>query len=98
MVSKDAVLWRGLCVLFLFCGLGAKHVTPNFEVEAPTAAIAEKVALTAERCREEWRMNGWGTRFPTGPSPVWSVSESAKLEPVERRPSPSVAAKSSAGT
>lgn len=48
MVCKDAVLWRGMCVLFLFCGLGAKHVTPNFEVEAPTAAIAEKVALTAE--------------------------------------------------
>lgn len=64
MVCKDAVLWRGLCVLFLFCGLGAKHVTPNFEVEAPTAAIAEKVALTAERCREELALEWLGYTLP----------------------------------
>lgn len=64
MVSKDAVLWRGMCVLFLFCGLGAKHATPNFEVEAPTAAIAEKVALTAERCREELSLEWLGYTLP----------------------------------
>lgn len=64
MASKDAVLWRGICVLFLFCGLGAKHVTPNFEVEAPTAAIAEKVALTAERCREELALEWLGYTLP----------------------------------
>lgn len=64
MVCKDAVLWRGMCVLFLFCGLGAKHATPNFEVEAPTAAIAEKVALTAERCREELSLEWLGYTLP----------------------------------
>lgn len=64
MVFKDAVLCRGIAVLFLFCGLGAKHVTPNFEVEAPTAAIAEKVALTAERCREELALEWLGYTLP----------------------------------
>ena len=69
MVCKDAVLWRGMCVLFLFCGLGAKHVTPNFEVEAPTAAIAEKVALTAERCREELANQWLGYTLPNWSKP-----------------------------
>ena len=69
MVSKDAVLWRGICFLFLFCGLGAKHVTPNFEVEAPTAAIAEKVALTAERCREELAIEWLGYTLPNWSKP-----------------------------
>lgn len=69
MVCKDAVLWRGLCVLFLFCGLGAKHVTPNFEVEAPTPAIAEKVALTAERCREELAQEWLGYTLPNWSKP-----------------------------
>lgn len=64
MVSQDAVWCRGMLVLFLFCGLGAKHVTPNFEVEAPTAAIAEKVALTAERCREELAIEWLGHTLP----------------------------------
>lgn len=64
MVCKDAVLWRGICLLYLVCGLGAKHVTPNFEVEAPTAAIAEKVALTAERCREELALEWLGHTLP----------------------------------
>ena len=63
MVSQDAVLSRGICLLFLFCGLGAKHVTPNL-VEAPTAAIAEKVALTAERCREELAIEWLGYTLP----------------------------------
>ena len=69
MVNKDAVLWRGLCLLFLFCGLGAKHATPNFEVEAPTAAIAEKVALTAERCREELANEWLGHTLPNWSKP-----------------------------
>lgn len=69
MFSKDAVLWRGMCVLFLFCGLGAKHATPNFEVEAPTAAIAEKVALTAERCREELSLEWLGHTLPNWSKP-----------------------------
>lgn len=64
MLCTDAVWCRGMLVLFLFCGLGAKHVTPNFEVEAPTAAIAEKVALTAERCREELAMEWLGYTLP----------------------------------
>lgn len=64
MVSKDAVLCRWSCVLFLFCGLGANAATPNFEVEAPTAAIAEKVALTAERCREELALEWLGHTLP----------------------------------
>lgn len=98
MVSKDAVLCRWSCVLFLFCGLGANAATPNFEVEAPTAAIAEKVALTADAAAKSWLSNGWVTRFPTGTSLVKSVSESAKLAPVVPRPSPSLAEKSLAGT
>ncbi len=69
MFSKDAVLCRGMCLLFLFCGLGAKHVTPNFEVEAPTAAIAEKVALTAERCREELSLEWLGYTLPNWSKP-----------------------------
>lgn len=69
MVCKDAVLCRGIAVLFLFCGLGAKHVTPNFEVEAPTAAIAEKVALTAERCREELAFEWLGYTLPNWSKP-----------------------------
>ena len=64
MLCTDAVWCRGMLVLFLFCGLGAKHVTPNFEVEAPTAAIAEKVALTAERCREELAIEWLGHTLP----------------------------------
>lgn len=64
MLCKDAVWCRGLLVLFLFCGLGAKHVTSNFEVEAPTADIAQKVALTAERCREELAMEWLGYTLP----------------------------------
>ena len=64
MFSKHAVLWRGMCLLVLFCGMGAKHATPNFEVEAPTAAIAEKVALTAERCREELAVEWLGHTLP----------------------------------
>ncbi len=64
MFSKDAVLCRGMWLLVLFCGLGAKHATPNFEVEAPTAAIAEKVALTAERCREELALEWLGHTLP----------------------------------
>lgn len=64
MVSTEAVLCRGICLLVMFCGLGAKHVTPNFEVEAPTAAIAEKVALTAERCREELAVEWLGHTLP----------------------------------
>ncbi len=69
MVCKDSVLWRGMCLLFLFCGLGAKHATPNFEVEAPTAAIAEKVALTAERCREELSLEWLGYTLPNWSKP-----------------------------
>ncbi len=69
MVSKDAVLCRGMWLFVLFCGLGAKHVTPNFEVEAPTAAIAEKVALTAERCREELSLEWLGYTLPNWSKP-----------------------------
>lgn len=65
MAGKDAMLWRSLCLLVCCCGLGAKHATPNFEVEAPTAAIAEKVALTAERCREELAVEWLGYQLPT---------------------------------
>ena len=64
MAHKDAVLCRWLGLLVLLCGLGAKHVTPNFEVEAPTAAIAEKVALTAERCREDLATEWLGHKLP----------------------------------
>ncbi len=64
MAHKDAVLCRCLGLLFLLCGLGAKHVTPNFEVEAPTAAIAEKVAKTAERCREDLAVEWLGHKLP----------------------------------
>lgn len=63
MASKDAVLWRVLCLFFLLCGTGAKHVTPNFVVEAPTAAIAEQVAKTAERCREELAVEWLGHKL-----------------------------------
>ena len=34
MAHKDAVLCRWLGLLVLLFGLGAKHVTPNFEVSA----------------------------------------------------------------
>ena len=64
MAHKDAVLCRWFGLLVLLCGLGAKHVTPNFEVEAPTAAIAEKVALTAERCREDLAVEWLGHKLP----------------------------------
>ncbi len=64
MAHKDAVLCRCFGLLFLLSGLGAKHVTPNFEVEAPTAAIAEKVALTAERCREDLAVDWLGHKLP----------------------------------
>lgn len=64
MASKDAVLWRCLGLLLLISGLGAKHATPNFEVEAPTADIAEKVALTAERCREQLALEWLGHKLP----------------------------------
>jgi len=64
MAHKEAVLCRCLGLLFLLCGLGAKHVTPNFEVEAPTAAIAEKVARTAELCREDLAVEWLGHKLP----------------------------------
>lgn len=64
MAYKDAVLCRCFGLLVLLSGLGAKHVTPNFEVEAPTAAIAEKVALTAERCREDLAVDWLGHKLP----------------------------------
>ena len=64
MVSKNARMWRWVGGLFLLCALGAKHVTPNFEVEAPTAAMAEKVALTAERSREELAIEWLGHKLP----------------------------------
>jgi hypothetical protein len=64
MAHKDAVRCRWIGVLVLLCGLGAKHVTPNFEVEAPTAAIAEKVARTAEHCREDLAVEWLGHKLP----------------------------------
>ena len=64
MISKDAMPWRFLFPLLLLCGLGAKHVTPNFEVEAPTDAIAEKVAMTAERYRQELAIEWLGSALP----------------------------------
>jgi hypothetical protein len=64
MTSKDAVLCRYLSFVLLVCGLGAKHVSPNFEVEAPTDAIAEKVALTAERSRDELAVEWLGHKLP----------------------------------
>ena len=64
MTTKDAVLWRCLPLVVLVCSLGAKHVSPNFEVEAPTDAIAEKVALTAERSREELAVEWLGHKLP----------------------------------
>lgn len=64
MISKDAVLWRCLSVVALLSGLGAKHVSPNFEVEAPTDTIAEKVALTAEHSREELAVEWLGHKLP----------------------------------
>lgn len=69
MICKDAVLCRGMWLLVLFCGLGAKHATPNFEVEAPTAKIAEQVALTAERCREELALEWLGYTLPNWSKP-----------------------------
>lgn len=41
-----------------------KHFTPNFEVEAPTAAIAKSVALTAERCREDLAVEWLDEKLP----------------------------------
>ncbi|MFM9965485.1 MAG: hypothetical protein ACKV2Q_30235 [Planctomycetaceae bacterium] len=64
MAHKDAVLCRWFGLLVLLSGLGAKHVTPNFEVEAPTAAIAAKVAQTAERCREDLAVEWLGKKLP----------------------------------
>lgn len=42
-----------LILIAALASLGAKHVTPNFIVEAPTAELAEKVAVTAEYHREQ---------------------------------------------
>lgn len=43
-----------LLVLFTaLASMGAKHVSPNFVVEAPTAELAQKVAVTAEYHREQ---------------------------------------------
>ena len=64
MMSKDALQWRCLFLLLLLSGMGAKHVTPNFEVEAPTDAIAQKVALTAEHFRKELAMEWLGNTLP----------------------------------
>ncbi len=64
MISKDAMSWRFLFPLLLLCGLGAKHVTPNFEVEAPTNAIAERVAITAEHYRQELAIEWLGIALP----------------------------------
>ena len=64
MMSKDVLQWRCLFLLLLLSGLGAKHVTPNFEVDAPTDAIAEKVAVTAEHYRKELAIEWLGETLP----------------------------------
>ena len=64
MNSKDAMRWRCLLPLLLLCGLGAKHVTPNFEVEAPTDEIAQKVGAAAEHSRRQLAIEWLGEELP----------------------------------
>ena len=64
MFNKDVVLWRIGCSLLLWIGAAAKHVSPNFEVEAPTESIAQQVATTAERCRRELAIDWLGHELP----------------------------------
>ena len=64
MNSKDAMRWRCLLPMLLLCGLGAKHVTPNFEVDAPTDEIAQKVAAAAEHYRKELAIEWLGEELP----------------------------------
>lgn len=56
--------WRCLLPLLLLCGLGAKHVTPNFEVEAPTDEIAQKVGAAAEHSRRQLAIEWLGEELP----------------------------------
>lgn len=56
--------WRCLFPLLLLCGLGAKHVTPNFEVDAPTDEIAQKVAAAAEHSRRQLAIEWLGEELP----------------------------------
>ena len=64
MNSKDAMRWRCLLPLLLLCGLGAKHVTPNFEVDAPTDEIAQKVGAAAEHSRRQLAIEWLGEELP----------------------------------
>ena len=64
MNSKDAMRWRCLLPLLLLFGLGAKHVTPNFEVEAPTDEIAQKVGAAAEHSRRQLAIEWLGEELP----------------------------------
>ncbi len=64
MNSKDAMRWRCLLPMLLLCGLGAKHVTPNFEVDAPTDEIAQKVGAAAEHSRRQLAIEWLGEELP----------------------------------
>ena len=67
LISRCTLSASARCLLFsllLLCGLGAKHVTPNFEVEAPTDEIAQKVGAAAEHSRRQLAIEWLGEELP----------------------------------
>ncbi len=60
----DARLIRLALVASIVSSMGASFSSPNFVVEAPTAELAQKVALTAERCRDEIAQDWLGHTLP----------------------------------
>ncbi len=60
----DARLLHVALLILIFPALGATHSTPNFVVEAPTPELAQKVAVTAEQCRDDIALDWLGQKLP----------------------------------
>jgi hypothetical protein len=68
--SMDARIARlSLIVCTVLVCTGATHPTRNFIVRAPSAEIARKVALTAERCRVDLAIKWLGKELPPWKKP-----------------------------
>ena len=51
------------------CLLAANYRTPNFIVDAPTAALAQEIGTAAERLRDELALEWTGTKMPRWGAP-----------------------------
>lgn len=60
----DARLLRVALLILVFPAFGATYSTPNFVVDAPTPELAQKVALTAEQCRDDIALDWLGQKLP----------------------------------